>query len=391
MRLVTNQERRARLGTKHDLAVPSGDVVSACRDLVGFHSSDPASVYLSANARVVDFDTSVLERELYVERTLVRMLGMRCTMFVVPADLAPVIDAACTRSLYDAQFRRFVKMIEAHGITNDGARWCARVSDDVLASLRKRGSATAREITEDVPELGIKMRMNVGKKYEGDVGVSTQVLFLLATAGSIVRARPLGTWVSSQYRWALTEEWLGGPIPHLDTDIARRDLVAAWLMRFGPGTFEDVKWWTGWGVRDTRKALEESGAVEIELEEGVGYLHPDDLDIVADPAPWIALLPGLDPTTMGWKQRDWYLTSGHEVLFDRNGNAGPTVWLDGRVVGGWAHHESGEVRVRLLEKVSDSAKEQIAGGALELADWMGEHRLRTRFSVPLEKELKQEQ
>ncbi|MBT8199730.1 MAG: winged helix DNA-binding domain-containing protein [Acidimicrobiia bacterium] len=390
MRLVTNQERRARLGTRHDLAVPSVDVVSVSRDLVGFHSSDPASVYLSARARVVDFDPSVLERELYEKRTLVRMLGMRRTMFVVPRDLAPVIDAACTRGLYEGQLRRFVKMVETHGITTDGVGWCARISDDVLASLRKRGSATAREITEDVPELGIKMRMNVGKKYEGNIGVSTRILFLLATSGSIVRARPLGTWVSSQYRWALTEEWLGEPIPHVDTDVARRDLVATWLLRFGPGTFEDIKWWTGWGVRDTRKALEESGAVEVELEEGAGYLHPDDLELVADPAPWIAFLPGLDPTTMGWKQRDWYLTSAEDVLFDSNGNAGPTVWLNGRIVGGWAHHDSGEVRVRLLEEVPGSAKDRIAGGALELADWMGDLRLRTRFSVPLEKELKRE-
>ncbi len=48
-----------------------------------------------------------------------------------------------------------------------------------------------------------------------------------------------------------------------------------------------------------------------------------------------ALLPGLDVTTMGWVERDWYLEDLREQVFDNRGNAGPTAWADGRVVGGW--------------------------------------------------------
>ncbi len=389
MRLVTNRERRSRLGRRHHLAVPLPDLVGVSRDLVGLHSSDPATVFLSARARVPDFDVALLERALYDDRILLRMLGMRRTMFVVPLDLAGVIDSGCTRALYDGEFKRFVKMVEAHGITSDGGQWCKRVSAEVLESLRLRGAATAREVTEDVPELGIKMRMNVGKNYEGDVGVSTRVLFLLATSGRIVRARPLGTWVSSQYRWARTDQWIGADLPELDPFEARRDLVAHWLLRYGPGTFDDIKWWSGWGVRDTRRALTDAGAVEVALQDGVGFLHPTDLDVVSDTRSWVAFLPGLDPTTMGWKARDWYLETGRDVLFDRNGNAGPTVWVNGRIVGGWAHLDSGQIRYRVIEKVERSAAGRIEAAALELADWMGEIRVRTRFPVPLEKELKQ--
>ncbi len=46
----------------------------------------------------------------------------------------------------------------------------------------------------------------------------------------------------------------------------------------------------------------------------------------------MALLPGLDPTTMGGSSDDWYVTDDVAVLvFDRNGNAGPTIWVDGVV------------------------------------------------------------
>ncbi len=43
------------------------------------------------------------------------------------------------------------------------------------------------------------------------------------------------------------------------------------------------------------------------------------------------------------------------MLFDVNGNAGPTVWWDGRVVGGWSQRRDGEIVYRLLEDVGADA------------------------------------
>ena len=61
--------------------------------------------------------------------------------------------------------------------------------------------------------------------------------------------------------------------------------------------------------------------------------------------------PTTDPTVMGWKERDWYFGDPAAALFVRNGNAGPTVWADGRVVGGWAQTAVGSIAVRLLERL----------------------------------------
>jgi hypothetical protein len=42
----------------------------------------------------------------------------------------------------------------------------------------------------------------------------------------------------------------------------------------------------------------------VRLDGGqVGYVLPDDLEATAEPEPWVALLPVLDATTMGWKDR----------------------------------------------------------------------------------------
>ena len=68
------------------------------------------------------------------------------------------------------------------------------------------------------------------------------------------------------------------------------------------------------------------------------------------PEPWVAVLPGLDPTTMGWKQRDWYLPEAATESFDRAGNGGPTLWVDGRIVGVWAQTRDGEMPHPLLRE-----------------------------------------
>jgi hypothetical protein len=90
---------------------------------------------------------------------------------------------------------------------------------------------------------------------------------------------------------------------------------------------------------------------------------------------------------MGWKERGWYLGDHATVLFDRNGNAGPTVWWDGRVVGGWVQRRSGEIAYRLLEDVGSEGAATIERTAADLHRWLGDTRVIPRFRTPLEVEL----
>jgi hypothetical protein len=101
----------------------------------------------------------------------------------------------------------------------------------------------------------------------------------------------------------------------------------------------------------------------------------------------VALLPALDPTPMGWAGREWYLGEHAKALFDRSGNVGPTVWCDGRIVGGWAQRADGEIAYRLLEDVGAEAAASVAIEAGRLAEWVGDIQVTPRFRTPLEKEL----
>ena len=128
--------------------------------------------------------------------------------------------------------------------------------------------------------------------------------------------------------------------------------------------------------------------MEVELDSGTGYLLPDDLDPPPASEPWVALLPALDPSTMGWKHRDWYLDpSDARVLFDRNGNAGPTIWVDGHVVGGWAQRKDGTIALRLLRDVGAERRSDVERAAEELRRLIGEVRFSVRFPTPLYAEL----
>jgi len=90
---------------------------------------------------------------------------------------------------------------------------------------------------------------------------------------------------------------------------------------------------------------------------------------------------------MGWARRDWFLGPHRAALFDRNGNAGPTAWWNGRVVGGWAQRPDGEVVVRLLEDPGEEAARALRDAAGEVGAWLGQVRVVPRFRTPLEAEL----
>ena len=384
MKRIERDERRARLVRRQFLDRTAPSIEEVAGDLAGIHSSDPATVYLACWARVPGITSQDIADALYEGRSVLRLLGMRRTMFVVPRSFGAVMDAATTRGYAPAQRRRLASWIEDSGVADDGDEWIDDVGRRTRDALAAGGPATARELTRSVPELATKIGVP-----GGSIGASTRILFLLAIEGDIVRGRPRGTWVSTQYEWATMEDWIGGRLEPIDPASARASLLRRWLAAFGPVTEKDCAWWTGWTLRDTRTALADIEAETVGLDEGTGYVLPDSL---ADAAPVdetdVALLPALDPTSMGWKERAWFLGPHAPQLFDRNGNIGPTVWAAGRIVGGWGHAPDGTIAVQLLEPIDSRAEDAIAEHADALSTWIGDVRIKARFPTPIEKEIR---
>jgi Winged helix DNA-binding domain len=387
VRTIGVDERRARLGRRQRSAIPPAELAAS---LVALHATDPATVFLSVTARS-GAPAGALEQALYDDRSLLRMLGMRRTMFVLPVELAGVVQAACTDDVAARLRTLLVKHLAEGGIAPDppaAGRWLRDVEESTAAALTALGAATPAQLGEAEPRLRERLEMAAGKKYASQPFITNRVLTLLAAEGRIVRGRPRGSWLSTQYLWHPADTWAPGALTDPPpADQARADLARHWLRAFGPATGTDLQWWAGWTVTNTRKALAAVEAVEVDLDGVPGWVLPDDLDPVAPADPWVALLPALDPTPMGWKQRGWYLGPHEPDLFDTNGNIGPTIWADGRIVGGWSQTPDAQVVTALLEDVPRATRTAIDRQAARLSTWLDGTRVIPRFRTPLERTL----
>ena len=389
MRRFTIDERRNRLARRHFLS--AGDPPPLTRviaGLVGLHATDPATPYLSLWARSPGFLTADLELQLYRERAAVRQLAMRRTLWLVSSDDLPMIQSASSERVAENERRRLAADVRKAGVAADGERWLDRACSALLRHLSHSGPASSTELRAALPELAGSYDPAPGKRWGGQVPLAPRVLTVLSAQGEIVRGPNDGAWTTSRPRWARTGDWLGTPVQAPPLHSARADLTRRWLAAFGPATVADIKWWLGTTLTAARRALSDIGAVEVELRGGTGgtgWALPDDLDPEPEAPPWCALLPGLDVTTMGWFHREWYLGGHRDQVFDRNGNAGPTAWWNGRVVGGWYQDDGARVRLQLLEDPGRDGRRALQRRADELTAWLGGVRISPRFPSPLSK------
>lgn len=397
-------ERRGRLVERQLLGGSVASVDDVAAGLVALHATDPATVYLAAWARcrcsVRDVDAA-----LYSSRSVVRMLGMRRTVFVVPTALAGVVQAACTDDVAVRMRRKLVKDLADGGIGGgDQDGWLRSLEEAVLRALAARGgSASGAQLSADEPRLRTQVVQAPGKSYGGSFNITSRVLVLMAAEGKMIRGHRRGGWSSGQFEWFLPETWLGAPAANpgtsqgqvpgagigagVEAGVARAELARRWLRAFGPALASDLQWWAGWTGAQTKAALAALPVAEVDLDGQAGVALADDLDFPVEVPPRAALLPALDPTPMGWQSRSWYLGSHAPSLFDRTGNIGPTVWWAGRVVGGWAQRASGEVVYRVLEDIGGDAVAAVAAETAALESWLGPARVTPRFRTPLEREL----
>ena len=204
--------RRARMAIRHRL-LPSAradGVADVARSLVGLHSSDPVSVYLSAAARMRAPTVELIDAALYRDREVVRHHAMRRTLWVLTPDLARAAHASSTAALVGPMRRSMCKLLAANNVTDDPERWLDRSIGSIADTLAELGEATARQVGEALPELGVRLEVPPGNPAGATIAAHTRVLNLMGLMGIAVRARPLGTWISGQYRWTLTDRWLSG-------------------------------------------------------------------------------------------------------------------------------------------------------------------------------------
>ncbi|MBD8079058.1 DNA glycosylase AlkZ-like family protein [Cellulosimicrobium arenosum] len=404
--------RQLALGSAQQGLPAARDVEDVVDRLVALHATDAPSVYLSVLARVPGLTLDDVRAALYDRRTVVKVLAMRRTMFVVRRDVVPVVHAAAAAAVARRLRTRLLKELATLSTdppVPDAAAFLAATEQQVHTALTDHGPLDGASLSRAVPALRTAFLPTTDKSWDVRRTMTSQLMALLSAEGSVVRGEPRGSWSSNRHLWSPMTDWFPGGIPELDEAAARVELARAWLAAFGPATERDLQWWTGWNLGQTRAALAALDLREVDLEvgapdgEGESAVAPGvmlageagevTLDLMSDAAAsatvegHVALLPTLDPTTMGWTQRDWYLGPHRAPLFDRAGNAGATIWWQGRIVGAWVVRPGGEPVYRLLEDVGADARARVAAEGERIAHLLGGDGVTASFPTPLYREL----
>src|SRR5487761_2545104 len=134
---ISDEQRRTRLARRHAVAPQHrvSDPVAAARAVVALHSTEAASVHLAVAARVDSATVAHIDRALYEQRSLVKQLAMRRTLFAFPRDLVPAALGSASDRVAAALSSRITRVVTKNGLATDGGAWldqaCHKVAEVV--------------------------------------------------------------------------------------------------------------------------------------------------------------------------------------------------------------------------------------------------------------------
>lgn len=96
---ISEQQRRRIIARRHHFAGDAAGPAQVVTSLLALHATDPASPYLSVLARSRTTSLGDVAKAMYTDRSLVRWLAMRRTLFVFDRADIPVVQAAVSTPL----------------------------------------------------------------------------------------------------------------------------------------------------------------------------------------------------------------------------------------------------------------------------------------------------
>ncbi|MGB5912407.1 MAG: crosslink repair DNA glycosylase YcaQ family protein [Promethearchaeia archaeon] len=310
------------------------NLLQVTEDLCGLHATGTMEPYLALFARMSRFNKKDLEKELYVNKTLGRIRGIRKTLFIYTKKMIPIINSS-TKHLI---IKLFEKYLNYRDISLEDYK---NLSIDILNLINKREMSTSE----------IKKALNSQK----DIGA---IISVMCDEMVLIRTKPIKSWKDRRIRYAPFK----GYFPEINfnrynEEEALKILVKNYLKSYGPSTETDIVWWTGINRSKIRRALDqfrdEIATIKISsLNHDFLILQKDiekftNLTLIKENT--INFLPQLDPYLMGYKDRERYIKiNNYEYVFDRSGNITSTILLNGRIIGVWDVTEKPDPMVKVL-------------------------------------------
>ncbi len=310
----------------------SQNILKITKDLCGLQATGTFEPYLYLFSRNKEFLKEDLDRELYKTKSLLKVRGMRNTLFIVLKEDAPILHVA-TNELKENRFDGFF----TH---SDFTRKEYNELESKILQALKKDSLIATDIK---------------KRIDTDRNISI-IISLMCDKLLLVRSKPPKGWKDRRNTYVL----MNNSFPELNFDNleeieAIHSLILKYIKSYGPVTEQDITWWAGLTKTKARRAIEsiQSQVEEVNLYDDIYYVGKSDIETLKRLSlpkdPVINLLANLDPYLMGYKNRKRFINDDiYDFVFDRSGNATTTILLNGVVIGLWDFQAKPEPTVKIL-------------------------------------------
>ncbi len=185
-----------------------------------------------------------------------------------------------------------------------------------------------------------------------------------------------GARQGKQPTFVLLDEWAPAART-LERDEALAELARRYFASHGPATVQDFAWWSGLAAADARAGLELARPhLAHEDVDGRTYWLSPAAPAGEDGPPSAYLLPAYDEYTVGYADRSGVLgrTQARGVTLDSFAVLGPTIVVDGQVVGTWKRtfdRGSAVVAPELVVSLAEAEAQALAAAIQRYSAFLG--------------------
>ncbi|MBP2327010.1 hypothetical protein JOF56_007395 [Kibdelosporangium banguiense] len=359
----------------------------------GVQNSPPGSALLALHARVKNLTQEQVEKAIAEDKSLLQTWCLRGSPFYFPTADAPVFTTGVLPPTEKALNHFLV------GVEQVLDKLDMRITDAVdLAGGEIQAVLSGRRLA--INELGAGLAKRIAPK------LSKKQRGLWEATGPWGQDQPLGEGVvhfcvriltlqrlvcfaprdGNKAPFVLADEWLRHPIPDIEPDMARAELLRRYLRCYGPSTHGDFAAWIGLQAGDIAPWW---NLIEQELTQvdfgGKSWILTEDVDALrsAPQAKGVRLLPPRDPYTQMRDRETIIDKKFHKDVYKKAGEPG-TVLAHGKITGIWRPRKNGRkltITISTFGSLANRDKKPLEHEAEQIAPLRGASSVNVEFET----------
>ena len=349
----------------------------------GIQNSPPGSALLALHARVRNITQERVREAVAEEKSLLQTWCMRGSPFYFPAADAPVFTIGVLPPTEEAMLHFIVGVEQTLGKLDISLTEAVELTGaeihDVLSgrqlAINELGADVAKRIARKLPKKQRDIWEDDGP-YGPDQPLGEAVVHFCIRILTLQRVVCFAPRTGNKAPFVLVDEWLGNPIPDIDPEVARADLLRRYLRCYGPSNRADFAAWVGINAGDTDPwwSLIEDELTQVEFGRKLWILTEDLHALRSAPKPkGVRLLPPRDPYTQMRDRETIVDKEYHREVWKTAGEPG-AVLANGEVTGIWRPRKSGPqltITIKTFDPLPKRDKKSLQDEAEQVAPLRG--------------------